>query len=37
MIKGGDPRIDTAMEVLIPRRLLYKVVEPPREAYPQKW
>ena len=37
MIRGGNPWIDTAMEVLIPRRLLYKVVEPPREAYPQKW
>lgn len=37
MIKGGDPRHDTATEVLIPRRLLYKVVDPSREAYPQKW
>ncbi|MGD1003060.1 MAG: hypothetical protein ABR884_00595 [Minisyncoccia bacterium] len=37
MIKGGDPRHGAATEALIPRRLLYKVVEPPREAYPQKW
>ena len=37
MIKGGDPRHGAATEALIPCRLLYKVVEPPREAYPQKW
>ena len=37
MIRHDDLQRGTKAELLIPRRILRKAVEPPRETYPSKW
>jgi hypothetical protein len=36
MVRGGDVKQGVAEEVLIPWRMLYKISEASREAYPQE-